>query len=566
MQKIMDPKSTNKQPQEKKFDSEVVRQYIVDKHKRDPNAKHIEKAASQIQSKINNFNGPMNGRSAKVMPKSKVSESAKELQMDKVDEAILGGSASQRAAAKFSQNSAGRIAAMVRKEKARKAAQDDAHFEKQSKKMQDAINLHLRKGKTYSDAVKAAKVHVKEEVELDEAFKLKTKVRIHAPGKSYHNTEGTIGEVRPGLYKGAPKMFTVYHGERGAIQLPKENLRIVKEEIEQVDEKMNDLQKKAVKSALDYRSKIGMKSSTSDAKKIIKFVKNEEVEQIDEGRGRPPKVGSKAWHAAKAKAQSGESSDQEADKNIVNQMRKKPVGDTHHLVFGNGEKKEVHVKHVNKALSMLANTPKPADREKLQASLGHSHKRFMDTVTSGKPVEDAPRPKVTLAKSAVREAVDPSTTPAGTGHIIIQKRRMADGSYRIVKAGKSHSHKDLVDAQEAVTMYDPAKSEEAEEKREGQGAPKGASVDMTKDSCDKMQALSPQAFKQKFKLPPTLGNIAAGGEDTVYGKGKYSVAEEKTLNNLYVNLSEENKEIFDLMLQSEEGIESLLSFASKQGY
>jgi hypothetical protein len=43
------------------------------------------------------------------------------------------------------------------------------------------------------------------------------------------------------------------------------------------------------------------------------------------------------------------------------------------------------------------------------------------------------------------------------------------------------------------------------------------------------------------------------------------VAEEKTLNNLYVNLSEENKEIFDQMLQSEEGIESLLSFARKQG-
>ena len=45
---------------------------------------------------------------------------------------------------------------------------DDAHFAKQSKKMQDAINLHLRKGKSYKDAVAAAKVHVKEEVELEE--------------------------------------------------------------------------------------------------------------------------------------------------------------------------------------------------------------------------------------------------------------------------------------------------------------------------------------------------------------------------------------------------------------
>ena len=38
----------------------------------------------------------------------------------------------------------------------------DAHFNQQSQKMQDAINMHLRKGKDYPEAVKAAKVHVKE--------------------------------------------------------------------------------------------------------------------------------------------------------------------------------------------------------------------------------------------------------------------------------------------------------------------------------------------------------------------------------------------------------------------
>jgi len=44
----------------------------------------------------------------------------------------------------------------------------DAHFNQQSKKMQDAINMHLRNGKDYPEAVKAAKVHVKEETELKE--------------------------------------------------------------------------------------------------------------------------------------------------------------------------------------------------------------------------------------------------------------------------------------------------------------------------------------------------------------------------------------------------------------
>lgn len=38
----------------------------------------------------------------------------------------------------------------------------DAHYAAQSPKMQTAINLHLRKGKSYDDAVSAAKKHVKE--------------------------------------------------------------------------------------------------------------------------------------------------------------------------------------------------------------------------------------------------------------------------------------------------------------------------------------------------------------------------------------------------------------------
>ena len=46
----------------------------------------------------------------------------------------------------------------------------DKHFSAQSKPMQDAINLHLRKGKSYWEAHRAAKVHVKEEIEqVDEA-------------------------------------------------------------------------------------------------------------------------------------------------------------------------------------------------------------------------------------------------------------------------------------------------------------------------------------------------------------------------------------------------------------
>ena len=204
------------------------------------------------------------------------------------------------------------------------------------------------------------------------------------------------------------------------------------------------------------------------------------TEELAEGRGRPPKEGSKAWHAAQSKASSKEGSDQEADKNIVNQMRKKPVGDSHHLVFSNGEKKNVHVRHVNKALSMLANTPKPVERQKLQNSLGHSHKRFMDTVSSGKAIEDAPKQKITLGKMKT-EAVETSDN-----------------------------------------------------------RPEKAYVENGKVVMKKL----PRKIMKIEDLDPEVLN---------------------TLNNLYLSLSESNKEIFLEKMTNDHGVSDLILFAAEQG-
>lgn len=65
---------------------------------------------------------------------------------------------------KYLHNRRKAIGKALRKEE---AGSDDAHYEKQSPKMKDAINMHLRKGKSYKDAYAAAKTHVKED--LDEA-------------------------------------------------------------------------------------------------------------------------------------------------------------------------------------------------------------------------------------------------------------------------------------------------------------------------------------------------------------------------------------------------------------
>lgn len=68
---------------------------------------------------------------------------------------------------------------------------------------------------------------------LEEAVKLGSRVTMHAPGKDYHGKKGVVGEVRHGLYKGAPKEFTVDYdqdekGNKKSIQLPKANVKLVK--------------------------------------------------------------------------------------------------------------------------------------------------------------------------------------------------------------------------------------------------------------------------------------------------------------------------------------------------
>jgi hypothetical protein len=105
-----------------------------------------------------------------------------------------------------------------------------------------AINRHtdkhgLKKGEQIYTDSQNVKQMAKEEVELEEAVKVGTKVKIHAPGKDYHDKMGSVGEVRHGAFKGAPKTYTIdYDGK--SIQLDKKNIKLHKEEFE-LDEKLD---------------------------------------------------------------------------------------------------------------------------------------------------------------------------------------------------------------------------------------------------------------------------------------------------------------------------------------
>jgi hypothetical protein len=80
-----------------------------------------------------------------------------------------------------------------------------------------------KKGWKVHDAYHAGNVHES----LEEAHKIGDKVEII--GGSAKGTQGHIGEIRHGLYKGAPKTITVYHGEKGATQVKQHLVKRINE-------------------------------------------------------------------------------------------------------------------------------------------------------------------------------------------------------------------------------------------------------------------------------------------------------------------------------------------------
>ena len=125
----------------------------------------------------------------------------------------------------------------------------------------------------------------KEEVELDEAHKIGSPVEvIKGSGKGI---KGHIGEIRHGAYKGAPKTYTVFHGDKGAIQVGKEHIRAVKEEVEldeagQVGDSLGYLTAAERTKELARRKAKIAGNTTPASKKFIDKALNKEEAELDE--------------------------------------------------------------------------------------------------------------------------------------------------------------------------------------------------------------------------------------------------------------------------------------------
>lgn len=90
---------------------------------------------------------------------------------------------------------------------------------------------------------------------------------------------------------------------------------------------------------------------------------NEDVEEVDEARGRPKKGGG--------------SSEDEPDQNIVVHLKKSiDTNGAHHVKFGDGSKKQVPHKVASKVLAGMSKL-KPDQRLEIQNHIGKNHKNLM---------------------------------------------------------------------------------------------------------------------------------------------------------------------------------------------
>lgn len=145
---------------------------------------------------------------------------------------------------------------------------------------------------------------VREELELDEAIKLNSKVIMHAPGKDYHGQTGTVGEIRHGLHDKADKTYTIDYGKGKSIQLQKNNIKLHKEEAQGVAETSDYFRRREREEAIISGQKPARKkqpAQTSDYARR-REQENKAKERVEEAGPfsygyKPPRKGSVAYNA-----------------------------------------------------------------------------------------------------------------------------------------------------------------------------------------------------------------------------------------------------------------------------
>lgn len=417
----------------------------------------------------------------------------------------------------------------------------DDHFEKQSKKMQDAINLHLRRGKSYDEAVKAAKKHVKEELELDEARRGRPRKDGSKPaGDEEGGREHIIVQLRKVVNLRGQKHVEFNDNSKHEVGVEHAKKALATHDSMKRAEDKHNYASQLAKSHSAFKDAVSGKIHKPE-KKGISLAKLREAANIATLRAdRGPMTTAAVRQPdgtldvvsrkpSRKEIQVGESEDlnkANVDKAVKHDCAKHVV----HETWGKGETVE--------GMHTIVETAEG------EGYVTHYDVMFKHGIERDVPVEDLQI--VTMVEHWHKDYKPKSKMKEGKEHTVPKTAREKE------LAAKGHpkdkiTHKDVLIAR---------------------GVVKETSANMQTDSLNKLKKDPSAGENIKSNLPPTQGNKAVGGEgDPSRVGGKYSVEESvESLNKLYDSLSEDNKAIFDALIETESGAMKLLTFAREQGF
>jgi hypothetical protein len=222
------------------------------------------------------------------------------------------------------------------------------------------------------------KLGIREDVDLEEAIKLGTKVKMHAPGKDYHDSVGSVGEIRHGAYKGAPKTYTVDYGSGKSVQLSKQNVKLHKES----------------KSFLDIRKELDEKHLTPAEK-----TKREEIAKAMH-RENPGMPMAKKMAIATAQAKKV-AEDTEVNEAVTVKKANYPWGKMMTVHHGASTSYPLHPEH-QQAIAKLGDGEKTSFKDETNSTV-HAH-REGDTVHLTRPRTSST--KTSIAHNHFNEETD----------------------------------------------------------------------------------------------------------------------------------------------------------------
>jgi len=418
---------------------------------------------------------------------------------------------------------------------------------------------------TPDDAKKLSKVHDMMQRERDLAAKKKLKKESYIPESD--DWEGRMSKTELSAIRDkASKLISMINDSDDLEAWVQSKISYAKVQLDGVYDYMtySGEHKSPSDSSSDYDQSGQMASNYGNFMNRM----GEEVELDEAKRGRPRKNAS----SSDSEVEGG------ADMHPMMQARKAiSLRGQHTFTHKSGESYKMEPSMAHKILAHHDNLKTTAQKQEFSDRVAHS-KAEMNNALAGKPA--AKKPRVSLGSMKMKESLQ-----SDKGPFKMMLSTGADGKPKFIKRSKDRkeiaveeliggqkkldkNHNGKLDKMDFKLLRKKKKMMEAEEMTAANVAKAAATQtkfgvvgdrNMQQDSVDKISK-DVQASDIKVKLPPTQGNKPIGGDTQTHPEMAESV-----LNKLYDTLSLENRAKFDVMMGSQDGIDTLLAFAEEHG-